>query len=304
MWRIAMKPPDPEHKRLISPSDRLEVLPIAPDVSKLSPESAALRAEHFRDTPDFELDLPGGTHHLVALYLHPPEKTGFWTEGVDWEGTPPPGSILVLPAEHSRRAFWRGPTESVHVHLAPQLISQVAAGAFELDPSRIELPAAAALIDPTMQAAILGIDAERSTDAPGGRLLTESLGNVLAVQLIRRALGDKRRTDHPRGGLPRRKLRAAIEYIEHHLNSDVSLDALAAVAHLSAYHFARQFKASTGLPPHQYMITRRIERAKELIRGKDDISLAEVAARVGFWDQGHFTRHFKRVVGVTPKRFR
>jgi AraC family transcriptional regulator len=75
-----------------------------------------------------------------------------------------------------------------------------------------------------------------------------------------------------------------------------------AVAHLSPYQFARLFKTSTGLPPHQYVIARRIDRAKRLLR-EDDLSLAQVAARVGFWDQGHFTHHFKRLVGVTPKRF-
>src|SRR5262249_40150277 len=64
------------------------------------------------------------------------------------------------------------------------------------------------------------------------------------------------------------------------------------------------FKESTGLPPRRYIIARRIERAQQLLRGEDDLSLAQVAARVGFWDQGHFTRHFRRLAGVTPKRFR
>ena len=77
-----------------------------------------------------------------------------------------------------------------------------------------------------------------------------------------------------------------------------------AVAYLSPYHFARQFKASTGRSPHQYVIARRVERAKQLLRGGDDLSLAQVAARAGSWDQGHFTRLFKRLVGVTPKHFR
>jgi AraC family transcriptional regulator len=79
---------------------------------------------------------------------------------------------------------------------------------------------------------------------------------------------------------------------------------MAAVARLSAYHFARQFKAATGLPPHQYLIARRVERAKQLLQGGGDLSLAEVAARAGFWDQSQFTHHFKRVVGVTPGQFR
>ena len=78
---------------------------------------------------------------------------------------------------------------------------------------------------------------------------------------------------------------------------------MAAVARLSPYHFARQFKAATGLPPHQYVIARRVERAKQLLQG-GDLSLADVAAHAGFSDQSQFSRHFKQVVGVTPGRFR
>jgi AraC-like DNA-binding protein len=80
--------------------------------------------------------------------------------------------------------------------------------------------------------------------------------------------------------------------------------AMAAVARLNPYHFARQLKRATGLPPHQYVIARRVERAKQLLQGGDDFSLAEVAARAGFSDQSQFCRHFKRLVGVTPGRFR
>ena len=79
---------------------------------------------------------------------------------------------------------------------------------------------------------------------------------------------------------------------------------MAAAAHLSVYHFARQFKAATGLPPHQYVVMRRVERAKQLLQGGDDLSLAEVAACAGFSDQSQFTHHFKRIVGVTPGQFR
>ena len=79
---------------------------------------------------------------------------------------------------------------------------------------------------------------------------------------------------------------------------------MAAVARLSPYHFARQFKAATGLPPHQYVIARRVERAKQLLQAGTDLSLAEVAARAGFADQSQFCHHFKRLVGVKPGQFR
>jgi AraC family transcriptional regulator len=77
----------------------------------------------------------------------------------------------------------------------------------------------------------------------------------------------------------------------------------AAVARRSAYHFARQFKAATGLGLHQYVILRRVERAKQLLQQDRDLSLAEIAVCAGFSDQSRFSHHFKRVGGVTPRQF-
>jgi AraC family transcriptional regulator len=79
---------------------------------------------------------------------------------------------------------------------------------------------------------------------------------------------------------------------------------LAAVAHLSPYHFARQFKAATGLPPHRYLIALRIQRAKSFLQGGGDLSLAQVAARAGFSSQSRYCRQSKRLVGVTPGQSR
>jgi AraC-like DNA-binding protein len=76
------------------------------------------------------------------------------------------------------------------------------------------------------------------------------------------------------------------------------------VARLGAYHFERQLKRATGLAPHQYVILRRVERARQLLQAGTDLSLAEVAVHAGFRDQSQFSRHFKRLVGVTPRQFR
>ena len=132
----------------------------------------------------------------------------------------------------------------------------------------------------------------------------ESLANVLAVHLIRHVLAPRRPERRRDGALPRGRLRAAVDYIEGHLDTGPTLEQMAAVARLSPYHFARQFKAATGLPPHQFVIARRVERAKQLLHAGTDLSLAEVALRAGFSDQSQFSRHFKRLVGVTPGQFR
>jgi AraC family transcriptional regulator len=148
------------------------------------------------------------------------------------------------------------------------------------------------------------VGAELTTGGAGGRLAAESLANVLAVHLIRHVLAPRSPARGRDGTLPRGRLRAVVEYIEEHLDAGPSLDQLAAVARLSAYHFARQFKVATGLPPHQYVILRRVERAKELLQTTTELSLAEVAVQAGFSDQSQFSHHFKRLVGVTPGRFR
>jgi AraC-like DNA-binding protein len=100
------------------------------------------------------------------------------------------------------------------------------------------------------------------------------------------------------------RLLVVVEYIEEHLEAGLTLEQLAAVARLSAYHFVWQFKAATGLPPHQYVILRRGERAKQLLQAAADLSLAEVALHAGFSNQSVFCLHFKRLVGVTRGQFR
>jgi AraC family transcriptional regulator len=138
----------------------------------------------------------------------------------------------------------------------------------------------------------------------GGPLAAESLANVLAVHLLRHVLAPRHPERRRDGMLPRARLRAVVEYVEEHLDASPSLEQLAEVAGLSLYYFARQFKRATGLPPHQYVILRRVERARQLLQTECDLSLAEVAAHTGFSDQSQFSHHFKRLVGVTPRQFR
>src|SRR5207245_11580636 len=130
------------------------------------------------------------------------------------------------------------------------------------------------------------------------------LPTVLAVHLSRHVAAPRRPARGSDGALPRGRLRAVLEYIEEHLDASPTLEQMAAVARLSPYHFARQFKTATGLPPHEYVIVRRVERAKQFLQGGGDLALAEVAAQAGFSDQSQFSRHFKRLVGVTPAPFR
>ena len=106
-----------------------------------------------------------------------------------------------------------------------------------------------------------------------------------------------------RGGLSPSVLRRVREYIEAHLENNVSLEVLAGVAGLSMSYFARAFKQSEGVTPHDYLMRRRVHRALELLAGTD-LPLSAIASASGFSDQSHFTRRFRQYFGVTPSRYR
>jgi AraC family transcriptional regulator len=279
-------------------------LPRRADASSDQLGWVGLEALRCRALPAFELDPPALTHHRLVLFIRPPEDLDLRYEGVKRHVPPPAGAISVVPAGSPARWLASGHRAAVHVYLEPGLLARVAAEAFDLDPTRTLVPPLDALDLPHVRAVMLAVDAELTAGGAGGPLAAESLANVLAVHLIRHVLASRLPTRRRDGTLPRAKLRAVVEYIEEHLNASPSLEQMAAVARLSVYHFARQFKAATGLPPHQYVILRRVERAKQFLQGGGDLSLAEVAICAGFCDQSQLCHHFKRLVGVTPGRFR
>ena len=299
----AMNRETPGRDGAVGPHDRAGLVPFAPSAASAWLGRVGMEAARYPDAPDTEIELPPLTHHTLVLFNRPPEEMDLQYEDVDRHVPAPAGSMSVIPAGSSVRWRWSGPKDSLHVFLEPRRVAQVAAESFGLDPARVVVPPLDRLDLPQLRAAMQAVDAELRADDAGGELAAESLANVLAVSLIRYISAPRRPARDPDGRLRQRKLRAVVAYIEDHLDADLTLEDLAAVAHLSPYHFARQFRAATGLPPHEFVIARRVERARQFLQEDDNLPLAQVALRVGFSDQNHFSRHFKRLVGVTPGRF-
>lgn len=103
-------------------------------------------------------------------------------------------------------------------------------------------------------------------------------------------------------GLQRRALQRIEAYLEQRLGDGITVDALAAVACMSRFHFSRLFRTSTGESPMQYVRRLRVERAKTLL-AQGGLTMAEIAAAAGFFDQSHFSRCFKQIVGRTPSEY-
>jgi AraC family transcriptional regulator len=109
-------------------------------------------------------------------------------------------------------------------------------------------------------------------------------------------------TDRFQGGLGGDELRRVMAYVQANLGEHMSLEELAALAGMSRFHFARQFRISTGQSPMGYVRQARIERATAILRERNT-TIAHVAVSLGFADQSHFTRTFGRFIGVSPKSF-
>ena len=204
------------------------------------------------------------------------------------------GDVDILPAGESD--YWE-PAEtssSLILQLSPSLLGR-AAEDMGLDPDRAGLEPRHQFRDPQIEHIAWALDAERRAGYPGGLLYTESLGLALSVHL----LGSYRAPLRLPRGLSKPQLRRVTDYVEEHLAEELSLARLAAVAGVSASHLKTQFKRSTGLPVHTYVVQRRVERAKALLLdGK--LPASQVAAEAGFAHQSHMARCMRRVLGVTP----
>jgi AraC family transcriptional regulator len=277
-----------------------------------------------RDSPPSSRKLPDGSrHHLIFVGLGAGRivrESG--SERVEQELNA--GCIAVVPS--GTPVGWTSSTRISYAVLAlePAFLDRVARDVFGLHPEHYRL----VLSERPNDAAITNIAGVLSREAmrrePGGRLYAESLANILAVHLLRNyahcadgrtlatcSMPEETATavsqgENPGGtGLQSRAVAEAVRYIQENYSRDVSLGDIAEAVHLSPFHVARLFKQALGVSPHQYLIQVRVNSARSLlVAGSGERSLAEVAAAVGFADQSHLTRHFKRILGMTPKQLR
>ena len=166
-----------------------------------------------------------------------------------------------------------------------------------------ELTERLAFEDPQIAGLIGTLHAKTKSGAPTGRLFGQSIATALAVYLAQRYSSSPLGLRRHRGGMPGTRLNRVLEYIAAKLHEDLSLAALAEVAGMNPYYFSRLFKQSTGLSPHRYVLEQRISRAQQFLRSSD-MTIFEAGVRTGFADQGHFSKVFRRFVGVSPTEYR
>ncbi|WP_164011901.1 AraC family transcriptional regulator [Pyxidicoccus trucidator] len=204
------------------------------------------------------------------------------------------GDIDLCPAGTSDVWETQDASASVLIRLSPALLRR-AAEDMGLNPDRAGLEPRHQFRDPQIEHIGWALDADRRAGHPGGLLYSECLGLALSVHLLGRYPAPLERER----GLSKPQLRRVTEYIEEHLDQNLSLARLAGVASVSASHLKTLFKRSTGLPVHEYVVQRRVERARTLLQ-RGGLSAGEVALEAGFSHQSHMARCMRRVLGVTP----
>jgi AraC family transcriptional regulator len=242
------------------------------------------------------------TRHSVGLFLSgatlleaylPGQSRATWRLG--------PGSVNIMPAEIPFAARMAGAAKKIQLEIDPDFFNSVTHN--DASSERLQLRAAFGAEDLFISQLLLALRDEAQAGYPGGNLYGESLGTALAAYLVRKYSARHQDLRQHRGGLPMNRLRSVTEYIEDNLETHLALVDLANTLGMNLFHFARSFKQSTGLPPHQYVLRKRIERAKSLLV-EQELSIAEVALRCGFGSQSNFTTAFRRLTNVTPGAYR
>jgi AraC family transcriptional regulator len=292
------------HSAAIEVEREGRLVPLFPVLSTLSSDQSrwdGVTLNAFRHIPACEI--PEHVHPFHTLSLLTSRSTHVeWTAGGRTRRAQNTcGNIYLLPAGTRDRLGWDTATSRIVITLDSRVITR----AFEETAHRdtFDLIDQWTLHDPQLTRLILALHADLEAGSPAGRLYGESLSLALAVYLAGRYGAPNQTPRVHKGGLPGHRLRLVLDYIRDHLDRDLPLGDLAAVAGMSPHYFVDLFRASTGQTPHQFVLTQRIERARHLL-GNRALSVLDVAILVGFSDASHFTRTFRRSVGATPTRYR
>ncbi|BAM88735.1 transcriptional regulatory protein [Bradyrhizobium oligotrophicum S58] len=255
---------------------------------------------HWKHAPLHDVVEPMN-HHVIMAYNGTVQRVERRSEKFVSSGTFRPGVVIIIPEGASSRWDIPKPVDVVQLYLPHRTLVRVA---YEADTAQlIDLQERTAHPDPITSRLLLSAADVLEGNATLDALFRQQLTDLLATRLLVAHTGAPTAVQPVVGGLAPKVLRRAIERLRSESDADVSLAALAAEAGLSRFHFCRAFKESTGLSPHAWLRQLRLEQAMQMLR-EADVSVATVAAALGYASQTAFAAAFKRLTGDTPTDWR
>jgi AraC family transcriptional regulator len=235
------------------------------------------------------------SHHLMLNTAATPLTLETKEGGRFRNVTIAPGAVWLNPAGEGFEHNARDPMTFARLSIVPSKLERVIERFGQrLDPGY-------GLQDPQLEYLMRTLMLEVSGGGASGVAFSESLLTAIALRMAAK-FSAAPEGKPARGALTPVRLKKVFDFVDGNLPQPLSLDQLAQVAGISPFHFAREFKRITSETPHQFVLARRLERARELLE-RSGLSVGEVAAEVGFSDQSHLTRWFRRRFGAPPARF-
>ena len=241
--------------------------------------------------------------HVIAVHLAGTVNIRQTRGGRTRARTMNAGDVTVTPVGPPTRWRQAGQSLVVLLRLSPAYVRNVAGDECALDPDRFEIQGSFATRDARIEDIGRRLLAGMELEGVDSHLYADTLACELAIHLLRQYTAVTVAPVWPKAKLSPHKLRRAVQYIEGNLRNDLTLSAIADSVVLSPGHFAHAFREATGVAPHRYVVERRVERAKELLR-QSDMPITEIADRVGCSSHSHLSVLFHRITGLTPRQFR
>jgi AraC family transcriptional regulator len=285
--------------------------PISAELRSRRAPLSSIPYDHFRESgfllrlvshPAGVVEVDAYRHTTVSVHFGPSVDIAYRGGGSRHRGRSVHGDVFVIPANTPTVWEMKGRDTALAIGVSPELMNSVAEQS-GLDPARVEIRTRFQVRDAQLESVAWALKAEIECGYPSGRLYLDSLAISIAARLVRSHSSASPDPGMRNGRVPGRRLKNVLAYIEENLARDVSLAELASVANLSATHFKSLFRESAGLPVHQYVIRRRVERARSLL-GETELPISQIALETGFAHQSHLARHMRRVLGVSPKELR
>jgi len=246
------------------------------------------------DTRDYEAP----THHTLSCYLAGGTGT-FRRERPHSKGAP--NKLCILPAGHQSAWVINGEIHLAHLYISQTQFALGAVRLLDREPRELQLHEGTFIDDP-QQAQCFRQLSQLDWQEPGERLLTSSLAHAILDRALLSQVG-RREGLRLTGGLAPVQRRRLREFIDSHLAEPLTLGQLASLCTLSEYHFSRMFSLSFGVPPHRYLLSRRLAHAKALLR-QGHLPFGEIALACGFASASHFSTRFRQAFGATPGQYR
>lgn len=222
------------------------------------------------------------------------------------EGWTDPGTINLTPPGIEGTWEAEAPSRATVLLMPQAFLSRVVAEHYGIDSGKVEIAKQFLIRDPVIEGIMMNLAAEVGNGAPSGRLYAESACEYLAHHIVRyySSISGAALRSGPVGGLPPRRLKRVLEYIEDNLGRSIDLPQLANLAGVSPRHFERAFRQSLDIPPYAYVLERRLHIARSLLVGKSRMTIGEIATQLGFSSASHLSSTFRRRIGCTPSEYR